>query len=183
MSLHKLRGSLTPAALGAFVVSCQLGQSLLALAVFSAFHSAPALPLVLLGGSGRLCRRLSTRPAPSGAGRFFRYPQGPPCLLLTSYSVLFRYTPTLASKAIRFALLLASVSLFSVRFSSYTTQSSRHPMAPSVRRVLLPYRLSLASNFAICAVISMFRRRFVTVQVKGSTLSPHRHTKDIQTLV
>jgi len=71
VSLHKLRGSLTPAALGAFVDSCQLSQPLLALVIFSAFHSAPALPQVLLGGSWCLCRRLSIRPAPSGAGRFF----------------------------------------------------------------------------------------------------------------
>ena len=53
VSLQKLRGSLTQAALGAFVDSCQLDQPLLALAVFSAFHFAPTLPQVLLGGSRR----------------------------------------------------------------------------------------------------------------------------------
>jgi hypothetical protein len=124
VSLQKLRGSLTQAALGAFVDSCQLDQPLLALAVFSAFHFAPTLPQVLLGGSRRLCRRLSTRPVPSGVGRFFCFPQGLSCLLLSSYTVLFCYTPTFASKAIRFALLLASVSLLSVWFPSCRTQSS-----------------------------------------------------------
>ena len=91
VSLQKLRGSLTQAALGAFVVSCQLGQPLLARAVFSAFHSAPALPLVLLGGSRRLCRRLSTRPAPSGVGRFFLLSAGsslPPALVLLGTSLI-----------------------------------------------------------------------------------------------
>ena len=89
VSLQELRGSLTPAAFGAFVDSCQLGQPLLALAVFPAFHSASAMQQVLIGGSWCFCYRLSTQPAPSGAGRFFCYPQGLPCLLLSSYSVLF----------------------------------------------------------------------------------------------
>ena len=82
VSLQKLWGSLTLVASGAFVDSCQLGQPLLALVVFSVLHSAPSMPQVLLRGTGRLCRLLSTRPAPLGAGRFFCNPQGP-CLPLT----------------------------------------------------------------------------------------------------
>ena len=72
--VHKLWGSPSSVALGAFVVSCQLNLPLRALAVFSALHNAPALPQVLLWGTGLLCRWLSTRSAPSGAGRFLRPP-------------------------------------------------------------------------------------------------------------
>ena len=43
--------------------------------------------------------------------------------------------------------------------------------------------MSMTSNFAICEVISMFRRRFDTAQVKRSTLPLCRRIKDSQTLI
>ena len=149
VSLQKLRGSLTQAALGAFVVSCQLGQPLLARAVFSAFRK------VFLASSSRppqcsfdILRLLRRR-------RFASH-----CFLLP------------------FHLFLAGFHLI------------QHSHLDIPWRLLFDEfcfrRLSLASNFAICAVISMFRRRYVTALVKRSTLSPSRHIrhiKDSQTLV
>ena len=58
-----------------------------------------------------------------------------------------------------------------------TTWSSRHPMVPFYQTRTASTRLSMASNFAISAVISMFRRRFMTDQVKRSTLSPYGTSK------
>ena len=55
-------------------------QPLLALVIFSALHYVPAPPQVLLGGTGRLCRRLSTQSAPCGAGGFLRPPWDVLCL-------------------------------------------------------------------------------------------------------
>ena len=74
-------------ALGAIDDGCQLDQPLLALAVFSALHLAPALPQVLLVGTRRLCRWRLTRSAPSGAGSFLHLPWDSfrliPCLFIS----------------------------------------------------------------------------------------------------
>ena len=89
---------------------------------FSAFHSAPSLPQVLLGGSRRLCRRLSTRPAPPGAGRFFLLSAGsslPPSLVLLS-ALLIHSDSCVEGDLLRIASCFSFIS-FSLVFIFYNT--------------------------------------------------------------
>ena len=119
-------------------------------------------------GIVRFRRQLSTQPAPSGAGCFFCSPQ---CSRSATSFALGHWA----------SLSLAIDSISPIWRWSFPSFTMGRLCLFLIRRQLLPTLMSMKSNFATCEVISMFRRRFDTAQVKRSTLSLCRCIKDSQT--